>query len=185
MLRESIKAGLPLGLKAKAYIEKGELVPDEVVIGLVTERLKGSDAKGGFILDGFPRTLKQAEGLDKALVTISSTIDMVIYFETSEQVAISRLSGRRVCKSCGFNYHVKNIPSKTEGICDKCSGELFQRPDDKEDTVRNRLKVYEAQTKPLIDYYMKKNILKKVQGDLDVQELFGVLSKMFVDAKLA
>lgn len=184
MLRESIKAGLPLGLKAKAYMDKGELVPDEVVVGLVVERLKKPDTKKGYILDGFPRTVKQAEALDVALKNIVSKIDMVVYFETSEQTAIERLSGRRVCKSCGFNYHVKNIPPKKEGVCDKCGSPLFQRPDDKEDTVRNRLTVYEGQTKPLIEYYSKQGILKKVSGDLGVDELFRVLSKIFADAKL-
>lgn len=184
MLRESIKAALPLGLKAKAYMDKGELVPDEVVIGLVADRIKKPDAARGFILDGFPRTVKQAVGLDEALAQLSYSLDMVIYFDTSAEVAIERLSGRRVCKTCGFNYHLKNIPPKKAGICDKCGGTLFQRPDDKEDTVKNRLKVYEDQTKPLVDYYMKKGILKKVSGDLGVDHLFEVLSKVFVAAKL-
>lgn len=184
ILRTSVKAGEPLGLKAKSYMDKGELVPDEVVTGIVIERLKKPDAAKGFILDGYPRTLKQGLDLDVALKAIGSNIDMVIYFETSEAVAISRLSGRRVCKKCGFNYHVKNIPPKKAGICDKCGGELFQRPDDKEDTVRNRLKVYDVQTRPLVDYYEKQGILRKVSGDSDVDELFEVLSKIFSDAKM-
>lgn len=184
ILRQSVKSGQPLGLKAKSYMEKGELVPDELVTGMVAERLKEPDTKNGFILDGYPRTLKQGVDLDAALKSIGSGIDMVLYFETSEKTAIERLSGRRVCKKCGFNYHVKNIPPKKEGVCDKCGGELFQRPDDKEDTVRNRLKVYEAQTKPLIDYYTKQGILKKVSGDADVDALFRVLSKLFSDAKM-
>jgi len=185
ILRESVKRGASLGLKAKSYMDKGELVPDDVVIGIVAERLKLPDCKSGFILDGFPRTLKQAEGLDEALKNIASDIDLVLYFETSERVAITRLTGRRVCRKCGFNYHVKNIPPKSEGVCDKCGGELFQRPDDTEKTVRNRLVVYEQQTKPLIAYYEKKGVLKKVSGDLDVQELNGVLSKVFSEAQLA
>ena len=184
ILRESVKAGLPLGVKAKSFMDKGALVPDEIVTGIVAERLKAPDTKKGFILDGFPRTLNQALVLDEALKKISSGIDMVVYFETSSRVAIERLSGRRVCKSCGFNYHVKNIPPKIEGVCDKCGGELFQRPDDKEATVLNRLKVYEAETKPLIEYYIKKGILKKVSGDLGVEDLFKVLSKVFSDAKI-
>ena len=126
ILRESVKAGLPLGLKAKAYMDKGELVPDEVVTGIVIERLKKPDTKSGYILDGFPRTLKQAQDLDAALDKSGSKIDMAVYFATSEKTAIERLSGRRVCKSCGFNYHVKNIPPKVEGICDKCGSPLFQ-----------------------------------------------------------
>lgn len=184
ILRESVKSGQPLGLKAKTCMDKGELVPDEVVTGIVAERLKQPDAKTGFILDGYPRTLKQAIDLDAALTKIGSSIDMVVYFETSERVAIERLTGRRVCKTCGFNYHVKNIPPKKEGICDRCGGDLFQRPDDKEETVRNRLKVYEAQTKPLIDHYTKQGILKKVSGDSGVDLLFNVLSKAFSDAKM-
>jgi len=185
ILRESVKAGLPLGLKAKSYMDKGELVPDEVVIGIVAERLKNADTKKGFILDGFPRTVKQAIGLDEALKNIRSGIDMVIYFQTSDKVAIERLTGRRVCKSCGFNYHVKNMPPKKEGVCDKCGGALYQRPDDNEATVLNRLKVYEEQTKPLVEHYAKKGSLKKVSGDLGVNELFKVLSQMFLEAKLA
>ena len=185
ILRESVKAAQPLGLKAKSYMDKGELVPDELVTGIVAERLKQPDAVKAFMLDGFPRTLKQAEELDKALTAMSSKIDMVLYFATSPAVAIERLTGRRVCKSCGFNYHVKNIPPREEGVCDRCGGPLFQRPDDNEETVRNRLKVYEEQTKPLIDYYMKQGILKRVSGDMGVDELFKVLSKIFADAKLA
>jgi adenylate kinase len=185
ILRESVKSGQPLGLKAKSFMDKGELVPDEIVTGIVVERLKKDDTRKGYILDGFPRTLKQAQELDQSLNKASSSIDMVIYFATLPAVAIERLSGRRVCKSCGFNYHVKNIPPKKEGICDKCGGGLFQRPDDTEDTVRNRLKVYEDQTKPLIDFYAKKGSLKRVSGDLGVDELFKVLSKIFADAKLA
>ncbi|MCM8790118.1 MAG: adenylate kinase [Candidatus Omnitrophica bacterium] len=185
ILREAVREGLPLGLEAKAYMDRGELVPDKVVTGIVAERLKKPDTRPGFILDGFPRTLKQAEELDKALKAMSSGIDIVLYFATSPEVAIERLTGRRVCKSCGFNYHVKNMPPKKEGVCDRCGGELFQRPDDTEATVRNRLKVYEDQTKPLIDYYMKQGILKRVSGDMGVDELFKVLSKIFSDAKLS
>jgi len=185
ILRESVKSGQPLGLKAKSYMDKGELVPDEVVTGIVVERLKKDDTKKGYILDGFPRTLKQAQDLDEALKKASSALDMVVYFATSAAVAIERLSGRRVCKACGVNYHVKNIPPKKEGVCDKCGQPLFQRPDDKEDTVRNRLKVYEDQTKPLIDFYGNKGLLKRVSGDMGVDELFKVLSKIFSDAKLA
>ena len=185
ILRQSVKAGLPLGLKAKSYMDKGELVPDEVVIGIVAERLKDKDTEKGFILDGFPRTVKQAIGLDEALKNIRSGIDMVIYFQTSSKVAIERLTGRRVCKNCGFNYHIKNMPPKKEGICDKCGGALYQRPDDNEATVLNRLKVYEDQTKPLVDYYSAKGILKKVSGDLGVNDLSKVLSGVFAEAKLA
>jgi len=185
ILREAVKSGLPLGIKAKAYMDKGDLVPDEIVTCIVVERLKDPDTKKGYILDGFPRTVKQAVDLDAELKKIGSKIDMVLYFETSVDVAIERLSGRRVCKTCGFNYHVKNIPPKKEGVCDKCGSVLFQRPDDKPETVRNRLKVYEDQTAPLIEYYTKSGLLKKVSGDLAVDELFKVLSKIFSDSKLA
>jgi len=184
ILRESVKSSTDLGARAKSYMDKGELVPDGIVIGIVAQRLKMADCAAGYILDGFPRTLNQAVELDKELVAMKSTIDMVLYFETSSKVAIERLSGRRVCKSCGFNYHIKNIPPKVAGVCDKCGGELFQRPDDKEETVLNRLKIYEEQTKPLVDYYSDQKILRKVSGDLGVDELFKVLSKIFSDAKL-
>ena len=185
ILRGSIKAGLPLGLKAKSYMDKGELVPDNVVIGIVAERLKDPDTKKSFILDGFPRTVKQAIGLDEALKKIGSGIDMVVYFQTSDKVAIERLTGRRVCKNCGFNYHVKNMPPKKEGICDKCGGALYQRPDDNEATVLNRLKVYDEQTKPLVDHYTNSGLLKKVSGDLGVNDLAKVLSKVFAEAEIA
>lgn len=184
ILRESVKSGQPLGLKAKEYMDKGALVPDEIVTGIVVERLKDPDAKKGFILDGFPRTIAQAEDLSFELKNMGAEIDAVLYFETSTDVSIERLTGRRVCKSCGFNYHIKNIPPKKEGICDRCGGQLFHRVDDSEETVRKRLKVYEDQTKPLIDYYSKQGILKKVSGNMGVDELFGVLSKLFKDAKL-
>lgn len=185
ILRESVKAGHELGLKAKSYMDKGELVPDEVVTGIVVERLKKPDTAPGFILDGFPRTIGQAEDLGKSLKVMGSGIDMVLYFATSTDVAIERLTGRRVCKACGANYHIKNIPPRKEGICDKCGGQLYHRADDSEETVRNRLKVYEAQTRPLIDYYSGLGTLKKVSGDMGVDELNKVLSKIFKDAKLA
>jgi adenylate kinase len=185
ILRAAVKDGVGFGLKAKAFIEKGELVPDEIVTGLVADRLKMPDVKGGFILDGFPRTLKQASDLDTALEAGGMTLDLVLYFDTSEKVAVERLSGRRVCRVCGYNYHMKNIPPKKDGVCDRCGGGLFQRPDDNEATVRNRLKVYERLTEPLVAYYSRKGILKKVSGDLDVQELFGVLSRIFTDERLA
>lgn len=184
ILREAVKDRTALGSKARAFMEKGELVPDDIVTGIVAQRLKKPDAKKGFILDGFPRTLKQAKDLDSSLEEASSEIEMALYFETTPKVAIERLSGRRVCRKCGFNYHIKNIPPKKDGVCDKCGGELYQRVDDREETVLKRLNVYEAQTKPLIEYYAKKGILKKVSGDLPVNELFKVLSKIFVDSRL-
>lgn len=185
ILREAVKSATPLGKKAKMFMDSGELVPDEVVVGIVVDSLGQDDAKKGYILDGFPRTLKQAEELDAALKRKASGIDMALYFEIPEDIAIERLTGRRVCKKCGANFHIKNIPTKIEGICDKCGAELFQRPDDKLETVKNRLKVYARQTRPLIEYYTKKGILKKVSGALDVKDLFKELRQIFSDAKLA
>lgn len=185
ILRDAVKSGNELGGQAKSFMDKGELVPDEVVRGIVIEAIKKEGNKRGFILDGFPRTLRQAMDLDEDLVKTHINIDLVLYFDTSPEVAIERLSGRRVCRRCGYNYHLKNIPPKREGVCDSCGGELFQRPDDREETVRYRLKVYEAETKPLVEYYKKTNLLKRVSGDLNVDSLFKVLSNTFSDLKLA
>ncbi len=179
MLREALKAGTPLGLKAKEYMEKGGLVPDEVVIGLVKERLSKDDAKKGFMLDGFPRTPEQARSLDQTLEALKMNLDLVLYFKTSKEVVIKRLSGRRVCGQCGKNYHLTNLKPKVEGICDACGTNLIQRPDDKIETIENRLKVYESQTAPLIDYYKKKNNLVEVSGDLEVRELYTQLMDLF------
>jgi adenylate kinase len=185
ILRDAVKSGSQTGLAAAAFMSKGELVPDRIVTAMIIERMGKGDAENGFILDGFPRTINQARELDEAMRKMPSKIDTVIYFETSSKTAIDRLSGRRVCRSCGFNYHIRNIPPKKEGVCDKCGGLLFQRPDDKEETIINRLEVYEAETKPLIDYYAKQGILRKVSGDLGVDDLFGVVSRIFADEKLA
>ena len=179
MLREALKAETTLGLKAKAFMEKGALVPDEVVIALVSERLSKDDAKKGFILDGFPRTPEQAESLDKSLKELKMPLDIVLYFKTSLPVIIRRLSGRRVCSQCGKNYHLTNFKPKVEGICDVCGAKLFQRPDDKEETIENRLKVYEKQTEPLIEYYKKKNFLYETSGDLEVKPLNIILMDLF------
>ena len=179
MLREALKASTALGLKAKVYMEKGALVPDEIVIALVSERLSKSDAKKGFILDGFPRTPEQAESLDKSLKDLKMPLDIVLYFKTSLAVIIRRLSGRRVCSQCGKNFHLTNFKPKVDGICDVCGGKLFQRPDDKENTIENRLRVYEKQTEPLIEYYKKKKTLYETSGDLEVQPLNEILMGLF------
>jgi adenylate kinase len=184
MLREALKAGTPLGLKAKSYMEKGGLVPDEVVIALVEERLSKPDAANGFILDGFPRTAEQAKSLDASLSKMKKPLDLVLYFKTSLDVILIRLTGRRVCGQCGKNYHLKNFKPKAEGLCDACGGKLVQRPDDKEETIRERLKVYEDQTAPLIDYYGRKSLLKEVSGDLDVKELNVQLMALFKSKQL-
>jgi len=175
ILREAIKNNSPVGREAKAFVEKGELVPDDIVIKIVCERLAKGDTKTGFILDGFPRTKKQAVSLDDEFDKIKQTVDFVIYFNTSEKTSISRLSGRRVCKGCGKNYHVVNIVPKKENCCDCCGGELYQRKDDKEQTVKNRLKVYQNQTADLIDYYKSKGNLFTTSGDLDVSGVYGDL----------
>ena len=179
MLREALKAGTSLGLKAKAFMEKGALVPDDVVIGLVRERLSKSDAGKGFILDGFPRTVEQARSLDGSLAELLMPIDSVLYFKTSLAVIVMRLSGRRICGQCGKNYHVVNFKPKTEGVCDVCGSKLIQRPDDREETIEKRLKVYEEQTEPLIGYYRQKKNLTEVSGDLDVKPLNKHLMKLF------
>jgi adenylate kinase len=184
ILRESVKAQTPIGLKAKGYMEKGELVPDDIVIEMVAQRVAKEDCKNGFMLDGFPRTAAQARSLDSMLGKLNRPIDLVLYFKTSQETIIQRLSGRRVCKNCGENYHIKNIPPKVAGKCDKCGGELYQRADDKEETILNRIKVYENTVPEIIDYYEGKGILRTVSGDFDVEEAHDYLSKLFVKEKL-
>ena len=184
MLREALKNRTPLGLKAKEYMENGKLVPDEIVIGLVSERLLKNDAKKGFILDGFPRTVEQARQLDREIEKLKMPLTVVLYFKTSVPVIIRRLSGRRICQNCGKNYHAVSFRPKVEGICDVCGGKLVQRPDDKEETIENRLKVYEKQTSPLVDYYKKAGLLQEVPGDLDVQELNVHLNELFKEKQL-
>lgn len=161
IIREALKSGTELGLKVKSYMESGGLVPDEIVIKIIEERVSKSDCKKGFILDGFPRTIPQAEALDK----MGINIDKVIEIDVSDDIIIERMSGRRVCEQCGLSYHLKNKKPQQEGICDKCHGTLVQREDDQPDTVKNRLKIYHAQTKPLENYYEKQGKLVIIQGD--------------------
>ncbi len=164
MLREALKEKTPLGLEAKKYMDAGGLVSDNVVIGLVKERIQKPDAKGGFMLDGFPRTVAQAQELDKILNGMSQTIDHVVSVEVADSELLGRLTGRRTCRACGAGFHVMFDPPKKEGVCDKCGGELYQRSDDNEATVKSRLETYEAQTKPLIDYYEKLSKLRRIDG---------------------
>jgi len=179
MLRDAVKKGTPVGKLAKTYMDTGELVPDKVVIDIVTERISQEDTKGGFLLDGFPRNEKQARELDEALLKTGKKVDMVLYFKTSPEISVKRLSGRRVCTKCGANFHIKNMPSKNENVCDHCKGALIQRDDDKSDTVKRRLVIYEKETASLIDYYKGKGNLREVSGDLNVEELFEEIKKLF------
>ncbi|HMK91787.1 MAG TPA: adenylate kinase [Thermoleophilia bacterium] len=164
ILRAAVKAGTELGATAKRFMDSGELVPDEVVIGIIRERLAEPDAARGFMLDGFPRTLEQARALDEMLDQAGRGLTMVLLIDVPEEELVQRLAGRRACRDCGKGYNVVFDPPKVEGVCDVCGGELFQRDDDNEDTVRNRLAVYRAQTEPLIGYYRGKGVLESVFG---------------------
>ena len=177
ILREEVKSGTVLGLKAKEYMDKGQLVPDEVVVGMVEERVKKGDCRAGFILDGFPRTVAQADALEGTLQRMKKALSRVILVNVAEDELVKRLTGRRVCEKCGAGYHVIFDPPKQEGVCDKCQGKLYQRDDDKESTIRNRLKVYDNQTAPLIEYYQKKQLLSMVDGMGSIEEIFGRISK--------
>ena len=167
LLRAAVKEGSELGKEAKEYMDTGKLVPDELVIGLLKDRILKEDCKNGFILDGFPRTIAQAEALENSDVVI----DKVLNFKASEETIISRISGRRTCKKCSAIYHIKNIPPKAEGICDKCGAELFQRDDDKPESVKKRLDVYKQQTAPLIDFYKEKGILVDIETEKPIPEI--------------
>jgi adenylate kinase len=164
ILRAAVAAGTPLGSEAQQYMQAGELVPDEVVIGIIRERLAEPDAARGFLLDGFPRTLEQAAALDQMLAAAGRRLTHVILLDVPQDELIERLSGRRLCRDCGKGYHVKFDPPRQEGICDACGGELYQRADDNEETVRNRLVVYAEQTEPLIDYYRRQGLVRTVYG---------------------
>ncbi|MFZ2448374.1 MAG: adenylate kinase [Syntrophobacteraceae bacterium] len=164
MLRAALKEGTPLGLEAKKYMDQGGLVPDSVVIGLVKERIQKPDAKNGYMLDGFPRTAGQAVELDKILGELGQKIDHVVSVEVPNSELLGRLTGRRTCRACGAGFHVMFDPPKKDGVCDKCGGELYQRSDDNEVTVNSRLETYEAQTKPLIDYYQNLGKLRRING---------------------
>lgn len=173
MFRKAQKEGTELGLKAKSFMEKGLLVPDEVTIGIVRERLAEDDCKAGFLLDGFPRTVQQADALDTILADLKLELDAVVNIEVAKDFLVERLTGRRVCRSCGATYHVTFNASALEGICDRCSGELYQRNDDKIETVGNRLDVYAAQTAPLIDYYQAKGLIKSIDGSQGMDQVFA------------
>ena len=182
IFRANIKEGTELGKKAKGYIDEGKLVPDELVVNLVTDRLQKDDCKEGFLLDGFPRTIFQAEQLDKFLSENGQKLDIVLNFKVRKDVLIERIAGRRVCKSCGASFHVVNVPPKKEGICDMCGGELFQRKDDNRETVENRINVYESETAPHNGYYEKQNELDNFDGEKTHNEVFEDVVKA-IEAK--
>lgn len=171
IFRQAVAKGTELGLKAKDYMSKGELVPDEVVIGIVVQRLEQGDVENGFVLDGFPRTIQQAETLDSNLQKKGMVIDKVIEISVDSKELASRLTGRRVCKNCRTNYHIIYNPSKEGAKCDKCGGEIFQRDDDKEATVLQRLGIYNAQTQPLITYYRNKGLLTEIDGSQKIEQV--------------
>ena len=177
LLRAQIQKGSELGKRAKSFIDNGKLVPDEVVIDMVGERLNQPDAQNGFILDGFPRTVEQAKALNQMLAERNAPLNLVLQFDTSEKVIIDRLSGRRACSKCNANYHIRNILPKKEGICDVCGSALIQRKDDVPETIRQRLKVYEDQTAPLIEFYTQRKLLRAVNGDLEIEPLQKELSE--------
>jgi adenylate kinase len=172
MFRLAIKEGTELGNKAKAYMDEGNLVPDEVTIGIVRERLSKDDCSNGFLLDGFPRTIAQAEALQELLADMNESIDYVIHVDVPEEKLVERLTGRRICPTCGATYHVKYNPPKIEGKCDNDGSELIQRDDDKPETVKNRLAVNIEQTKPLLNFYEDKGYLVSVNGDQDINQVF-------------
>ncbi len=181
LFREAVEKGTKLGEKVKGYMEKGVLVPDEVTIQLISERLMEPDCQGGCIFDGFPRTLAQAEALDRMLAGMGKALDKAVYIEVPEEELLKRLSGRWVCRKCQAPYHEITSPPKVAGVCDRCGGELYQRPDDNVETVRERLKVYFGQTVPLLDYYQAQGKLVRVDGKLGIEEvaeaIIGVLKK--------
>ena len=178
IFRAAISSKTPMGIEANKYIEKGELVPDEVVIGIVREELSKEENQKGFILDGFPRTIPQADALNNIIDDIGLKIDHVISMEVIDDVIVKRISGRRACKECNEGYHIEFLKPEKEGICDKCGSELFQRDDDKEETVKNRLEVYYRQTEPLISYYREKSLLTTIDAMNTVEEIFNLIKNI-------
>lgn len=176
IFRANIKNGTELGKEAKTYMDKGELVPDELTVRILLDRVAQDDCKNGYVLDGFPRTIPQAEVLDTELTKLNEKIDFAINVEVPDENIVKRMSGRRACLSCGATYHIEHVPPKTEGVCDKCGSELVLRDDDKEETVKNRLSVYHQQTQPLIDFYSNKGVLKEVDGTVDMMDVFKAIT---------
>jgi len=175
IFRANVKEGTPLGVKAKEYMDKGLLVPDELVCDLVEDRIMQDDCKNGYLLDGFPRTVFQAEHFDKFLASKGQELDWVVDIEVDEAILLPRMLGRRVCRKCGKPYHVTNMPPKVEGVCDVCGGEVYQRADDSEETVLNRFKVYKEQTSPLIEYYKNCGKLAEINGAEALETVFAAI----------
>ena len=178
IFRANIKNGTELGKKAKEYMDQGLLVPDELTCDLVMDRIKQDDCTNGFVLDGFPRTIPQAEALDAALEKINEKMDFAIDVDVPDENIVKRMSGRRACLNCGATYHIVSIPTKVEGICDRCGSPVVLRDDDKPETVQKRLTVYHEQTQPLIDYYTKSGTLKEVDGTIDINDVFAAIVKI-------
>lgn len=176
ILRAAVKSGTPLGRQARSYMEQGQLVPDEVVVGIVQERLADPDCAGGAIFDGFPRTVAQAHALEQVLGDIGKKVDRVIYIEVEEEELITRLTGRRVCRECAATYHIKFNPPRVRNVCDQCGGELYQREDDSLSTVQERLQVYKRQTAPLVDYYRGKGIINLINGNQEIEKIFAEIN---------
>lgn len=176
IFRANIKNGTELGMEAKKYMDQGLLVPDELTVRILLDRVAQADCANGYVLDGFPRTIPQAEVLDKALTNLGDKIDYAVNVDVPDENIIRRMSGRRACLSCGATYHIEHIPPKTEGICDTCGSALVLRDDDKAETVKNRLDVYHKQTQPLIDFYTEKGVLKSVDGTVPMEEVFASIT---------
>lgn len=175
IFRANIKGGTILGMQAKEYMDKGQLVPDELTVKILLDRVAADDCKDGYVLDGFPRTIPQAEVLDKALTELGDAVDYAIDVDVPDENIVNRMSGRRACVMCGATYHIKHNPPKTENVCDACGDALILRDDDKPETVLKRLDVYHEQTQPLIEYYQNKGILKTVDGTLDLKDVFAAI----------
>ena len=178
IFRANIKEGTELGRQAKEYMDRGALVPDELTVKILLDRVSADDCKNGYVLDGFPRTIPQAEVLDEALTKLGDAVDLAINVEVPDENIVRRMSGRRACLKCGATYHIEHIPPKKEGICDVCGEALVQRDDDKPETVQKRLTVYHEQTAPLIEYYGNKKILKEVDGTKDMEAVFADITKL-------
>ena len=175
IFRANIKNGTELGMEAKKYMDQGLLVPDELTVKILLDRVAQDDCKNGYVLDGFPRTIPQAEVLDEALDKLGDRIDYAINVDVSDENIIRRMGGRRACLACGATYHIEHVPPKKEGICDRCGSELILRDDDKPETVKNRLNVYHEQTQPLIEFYDAKGVLKSVDGTVDMKDVFAAI----------